>query len=146
MTYTGNAFSIDYPSGWAVASAEQQHSYGTDTTMVSPTDSNTLLRVDVNNISVITDPRAAAQPVMNTVSQDPGYQLIDLSAGTFEGFTALHWEFVVDHNGVLVHQEDEFFIDSNNGDSVAVLTGAPAAQYPGYASLFAALRQTLAMN
>ena len=69
LTYTGSAFSIDYPSSWIIESAEQQHSYGTDTTIVSPTDSNTLLRVDVNATSTITDPRVAAQPVINTVSQ-----------------------------------------------------------------------------
>jgi S1-C subfamily serine protease len=146
VTYTGNAFSIDYPSGWAVVSAEQQHSYGTDTTIVSPTDSNTLLRVDVNATAKITDPRVAAQPVIDAVSQDASYQLIDLSTGTFEGFSALHWEFVVDDNGVLVHEEDEFFIDPYNGDSVAVLTKAPAAQYPSDATAFAQLRHTLAMN
>ena len=146
LTYTGNAFSIDYPASWIIQSAEQQHSYGTDTTIVSPTDANTLLRVDVNATSRITDPRTAAQPVINTVSQDTGYHLIDLSPGTFEGFPALHWEFVAETNGVLVQEEDEFFIDPNNGDSVAVLTEAPAAQYPSDASAFAELRQTLAMH
>jgi S1-C subfamily serine protease len=146
LTYTGNAFSIDYPSSWIIQSAEQQHSYGTDTTIVSPYNANTLLRIDVNATSTITDPRAAAQPVINTVSQAPGYQLIDLTRGTFEHFPALHWEFVADSNGVLVREEDEFFIDAYNGDSVAILTEAPATRYPSDAAAFAQLRQTLAMH
>jgi hypothetical protein len=45
-----------------------------------------------------------------------------------------------------VHEEDEFFIDAYNGDSVAVLTEAPAALYPSDATAFAQLRQTLAMH
>jgi len=100
----------------------------------------------VNATSTISDPHAAAQPVINTVSQDPGYHLIDLSTGRFEGYNALHWEFVVDSNGVLVHEEDEFFIDPYNGDNVAVLTQAPADEYQSDLPLFDELRQSLSMN
>ncbi len=47
---------------------------------------------------------------------------------------------------MLLRKEDEFFIDSSDGDGVAVLTQAPAADYGTYSSQFAALRQTLSMN
>jgi len=137
---------VDYPSNWTVQAAEVQHSYGTDTTIVSPDDPNTLLRVDVQASSTISSPGAAAQPVIDTLEQDPGYQLLDLSTTTFDGYSALHWEFRVDKGTVLVQEEDVFFIDSDNDDSVAMLTEAPADVYAANASLFAAIRQTLAMN
>lgn len=145
-SYLGQSFSIQYPTDWSVTDAEVQHSYGTDTTIVSPTDPNTLLKVDVTANSTATDPLAAAQPVISALAQQPGYSQIDLTAGTFQGYPAEHWEFVVKESGVLLHKEDEFFIDTVNGDGVAVLTQAPADQYSALASRFAALRQTLSMN
>jgi hypothetical protein len=145
-TYSGAAFSIDYPSDWQVENAEKSQSYGTDTTIVSPADPQTLVRVDVSPNTTVTDPQAAAQPVITAVSSEPGYQQLDLSQDTVDGFPALHWEFLVQENGVLLHKVDEFFIDSANGDGVAALTQAPADQYAAVADAFASLRQTLSMN
>jgi hypothetical protein len=145
-TYNGQAFSIDYPSDWQVKNAERPTGYGTDTTFVSPSDSDTVLRVDVTPNPTASDPQTAAQPVINAIEQEPGYQQIDLSPTTFDGFPALHWEFVVRESGALLHKEDVFFIDTSNGDGVAVLTSAPADQYPGLSSEFSALAQTLSMN
>jgi hypothetical protein len=79
------------------------------------------------------------------LSQEPGYGLLDLSGDTVDGFPALHWEFVVDQNGQILRKEDEFFVDSDDGDGVAVLT-QPADRYANDAVAFADLRQTLAMN
>ncbi len=145
-TYNGQAFSIQYPAGWSVKSAETQQSWGTDTTIVSPSDPNVLLRVDVSPNTTVTDPLTAAQPVINQLQQEPRYQQLDLTSGTFDGFPAEHWGFRVDESGVLLRKEDEFFIDSGNGDGVAVLTQAPAADYGAYSSQFAALRQSLSMS
>jgi S1-C subfamily serine protease len=144
--YTGTAFSIDYPADWQVKNAETPESYGTDTTFVSPANSNTLLRVDVSQNTTVSDPQSAAQPVIAALQQESDYQQLDLSPTTFDGFPALHWEFVVSESGVLLHKEDIFFIDTNNNSAVAVLTSAPADQYAGLASDFAILRQTLSMN
>jgi hypothetical protein len=83
--------------------------------------------------------------VVNDLQKQPGYQQIDLSPGTFEGFSAVHWEFLDRESGVLLHKEDEVFTDSN-GDSVAVLTQAPAGDYAGLAAQFASLRRTLSMK
>ena len=145
-SFVGQAFSIQYPVSWNVKSAEAQRSWGTDTTIVSPNDPNVLLRVDVTPNSTAADPLAAAQPVINALAEQPGYKQLDLTAGTFQGYPAEHWEFLVRESGVLLHKEDEFFIDSMNGDSVAVLTQAPADQYSALASRFATLRQSLSMN
>jgi serine/threonine protein kinase len=145
-TYAGRAFSISYPAQWITQDAEAQKSYGTDTTFVSPSDSNTLMRVDVTANPSSSDPMVAAQPVVSSLEQQPGYSQIDLSRGTFEGFPAVHWEFTVDESGVQLHKEDEFFTDTNNGDSVAVLTQAPESEYASLSSGFSDLRQSLSMN
>jgi S1-C subfamily serine protease len=146
QTYNSQAFSIDYPSSWQVQDAEQQESYGTDTTFVSPTDSNTTLKVDVSQNTTASSPQSAAQPVINATEQSPGYQQLDLSSTTFDGFPAVHWEFVLQQSGELVQKEDIFFIDSDTDEGVAVLTSAPAGQYSALASDFSILRVTLSMN
>jgi hypothetical protein len=145
-TYSGQAFSIQYPAAWTVKSAEQHHAYGSDTTIVSATDPNTLLRVDVTTNPTTSNPLSAAQPVINALAQQSGYRQLDLTAGTFEGYPAEHWEFLVKESGVLLHKEDEFFTDTANGDSVAILTQAPAGQYRALANQLSTLRQTLSMD
>ena len=45
-----------------------------------------------------------------------------------------------------LHKEDEFFYDSNNSSSVAILTQAPASQYGRLASDFSKLRQSVVMH
>jgi S1-C subfamily serine protease len=145
-TYSGNAFSVAYPSGWQVQSAEKTESYGTDTTIVSPADNNIALRVDVSPNAPTSDPQSAAAPVISAVERDPGYEQLDLSADTFDGFPALHWEFLVREGGVLVHKEDEFFVDTDDGDGVAVLTQAPADEYSSLAPELTASRDTLSMS
>ena len=69
-----------------------------------------------------------------------------MSPETFDGFPALHWEFLVCESGVLLHKEDVFFIDPDNDTGVGVLTQAPAAEYPDFADSFAQLRSTLSMK
>jgi serine/threonine-protein kinase len=145
-TFSGHAFSISYPSGWSIEDAEKPESYGTDTTFVSPSDPNMILRVDVQANPPTSDPMAAAQPVINQLQQEPGYSQIDLSRTTFEGFPAVHWEFTVEESGELLQKEDVFFTDTANGDSVAVLTAAPASEYGQLANQFANLMQSLTMN
>jgi hypothetical protein len=146
VTYTGNAFSIAYPTNWSVTGAEAPKSWGTDTTIVSPSDSNVLIRVDVSPNIAATDPMSAAQPVISALEQQPGYQQLDLTRGTFHGYPAVHWSFMVRESGVLLRKEDEFFSDTSNGSGVAILTQAPASQYPSLSSEFASLRQSLSMS
>ena len=136
---------MQYPAGWIVKNAESPRSWGADTTITSATNPNALLRIDVSPNTTASDPLSAAQPVINALASQPGYRQLDLTTGTFEGYPAEHWEFVVRESGVLLHKEDEFFIDTS-GNSVAVLTQSPADQYASLASKFAAVRQSLSMN
>ena len=144
--YRGKAFTIEYPKGWTVADAEKAESYGTDTTIMSPDNSSTVLRIDVNNGGGPADPLNAAANVIKTVSQEPGYRLLDLSHETFEGVPAIHWEFTSLQNGVLQQDEDELFANPVNGDQIGVLTQAPASDYNQMVSEFANLRDTLALR
>lgn len=144
-TFAGRMFTIEYPSAWRVMNSEKQYSWGTDTTIGSPTDANTLLRVDVTAKTTANDARASAQPVIDELRRQPGYQLIDDSSYTIDGFEALHWEFRVVESGITVHKEDVFFIDSN-GSGVAVLTQSPDDRYEELRSQFSMLRQSLSMN
>jgi hypothetical protein len=147
-TYYGNAFSIEYPIGWGVQAAEQPTSYGTDTLIAPPGQSSTIhIRIDVSPNPPTTDLRALAQPEIDALARQPGYSLIDLSDTSVDGYPALHWEFDVDQDGVLLQKEDDFFIDSATGEGVAILTEAPASQYSAYyADVYTALRNTLTMN
>lgn len=141
-TFDGSYFSIDYPSTWVIKSKEKKQSYGYDTTIADPADSTRLLRVDVTPGVSSSDPLEIARPVIQAVRQTPGYSEIGLTRETFNGYDALHWEFVDKEAGQFVHKEDEFFVDQN-GDGFAVLTEAAAADYPDLTDTFAQLRSSL---
>jgi hypothetical protein len=122
-------------------------SYGTDTTIVSSTaPTTTLMRIDVSPNAPSTNLRALAQPQINALEQEPGYHLISLNNTTVAGFRALHWEFTDEQEGVLVQKEDDFFVDTDNDDGVAILTQAPASDYAADAGPFAEYRASLVMN
>ena len=144
-SYDGNAFSIAYPSSWQIQDAEKATSYGTDTTFVSPSDPSTLLKVDVSQDSPAT-PQQAAAPVIAILEKEPGYQELDMSSETLDGFPALHWEFLVSESGVLLRKEDTFVVDTDNDTGIGVLTQAPARDYSGFADSFVQLRNTLSMK
>lgn len=146
VRFKGHAFAVTYPAGWRVKYAERTKDTYSDTTIVSPSDENTLVRVDYTANSPSTDPMVDASPVVKDLSGVSGYEQVDLRRVTFEGFPAVHWEFLVPNSGVLVREEDVFFIDSNNNTSVAVLTQAPANRYGQLRRQFFNVRHSLAMN
>ena len=47
---------------------------------------------------------------------------------------------------MLLHKEDEFVVDTNNGENIAILTQAPADAYANLASAFAALRSSISIT
>jgi Trypsin-like peptidase domain len=146
-TYDGHAFSIEYPADWQIEDAEQAESYGTDTTFVSPSNSSTtLLRVDLTPNTTASSPQSAAAPVIAVLEKEPGYEQLDMSSTTLDGFPALHWEFLVRESGVLLQKEDVSFIDTANDTAVGVLTEAPAGQYSTLADSFSPLRNSLSMK
>lgn len=145
-TYNGKAFSVQYPSGWMIKSAEQQHSWGTDTTIVSPSNAQTLLRVDVSPNVATSDPLTSAQSEINQVSKESGYQELALSSNTFAGLPGEYWEFLVNDSGVSEHTVDQFLIDRSNGDGIAILTQAPGSEWSSLSSEFAKLRNSLSIH
>jgi hypothetical protein len=144
-SFTGQVFTIEYPSGWHLKNNEKQEPWGTDTTIVSPTDPNTYLRVDVTPNVKAGDARTSAEPVIGQLEKAPGYRMIDLSPEKLNGTEALHWEFQVKDAGTTLHKEDVFLITSN-GNGVAVLTQAPDSEYESLTSQFRALRQSFSTS
>jgi hypothetical protein len=143
--FAGQAFSVAYPQGWTVQSAEAAALWGTDTTIVAPGDPHTMLRVDITTNPASSDPITAAEPVIASVARQPGYRELGLTSGTLDGRPAELWEFVVTESGVLLHKEDVFFT-SRGGAGIAVLTSAPAGAYMSLAGRFAAIRRSLAAH
>ncbi len=144
-TFTGRVFSIKYPAGWIIQSNQKRYPWGTDTTVVSPTDGHTLLRVDVSPNLKTSDPLTASRAEINQVSQQPGYQQLGLTSNTVNGNRGERWEFLVNENGVVEHSVDQFII-TPSGDGLAILTQAPTSQYASLAKEFTALRQTIAVR
>jgi hypothetical protein len=143
--FAGQAFSVAYPQGWTVQSAETGAPWGTDTTIVAPGDPHTMLRVDITTTPASSDPITAAEPVIAGVARQPGYRELGLTSGTLDGRPAELWEFMVTESGVPLHKEDVFFT-SRSGAGIAVLTSAPADGYADLAGRFAALRRSLATH
>lgn len=144
-TFAGRVFSIKYPAGWIIQTNQKRYPWGTDTTVVSPANAHTLLRVDVSPNLKTSDPLSASRAEISQVSQQPGYQQLGLTSNTVDGNPGERWEFLVNDNGVVEHSVDQFIV-TPNGDGLAILTQAPASQYASLAKEFTALRQTIAVR
>jgi len=140
--FAGRAFSVAYPRGWTIKGAEAPAPWGTDTTIIAPSDPHTMLRVDVTARPDTSDPITAAKPVIASVARQPGYRELGLTSGSFDRRPVARWEFLVVEAGVLLHKEDVFFT-SRSGTGIAVLTSAPAHAYGSLAKRFAAVRRSL---
>lgn len=142
QTYSGAAFSIDYPSTWTISGSS---SSGYHDTTIRSTDDLRLIRVDISDSAPSSDPEVLAAPVEKGLEVQAGYRLISWATTTFGVYDALRWEFVVAENGVLLRKTDTFFVD-DAGAGVAVLVQAPAAGYQFWAPVFAAVRSSLVLN
>jgi hypothetical protein len=143
--FAGRAFSVAYPQGWTITAAETPAPWGTDTTISAPGDQDTMLRVDVTTNPATSDPITAAEPVIAGVARQPGYRVLGLTTGTFDGRRAARWEFLVEESGKLLRKVDVFFT-SPSGSGIAVLTSAPAGAYENLAGRFTAIRRSLAAH
>ncbi len=138
--YDGTDFSVAYPAGWRIDSAEAPKSFGTDTTILDPSDEARLLRVDISP-SAAGSAADQAAPVIASLRRDSSYTELDLSPVSLNGYDALHWEFTIDEDGREIHKEDVFFIDEY-GRGVAILTQAPSSDYSTLRGVFAAIRES----
>jgi hypothetical protein len=146
-TFDGRTFMIEYPAAWRLESAEMPQSWGgTDTTIVASGDPSVLIRVDVKTTGGAEDPAGAARAVIESMSSQTGYQVIDKSPTTLAGAPALRWHFLVTEAGVVMEKEDVFAVSPVSGVNVAVLTQAPASEYSSLAPEFAALRSSLTIK
>jgi hypothetical protein len=143
--FDGAYFSILYPGYWTVETAEKDLGSYLDTTIRDADDPlHTLLRVDVSPHVSVNDPESAAGPVVRSLEDQPGYELVDYYLFDFNGYEALWWEFRVLEKGELVHKVDVFFID-DAGAGFGVLTQAPERTYYDWFPVFDGIRDSLSV-
>jgi hypothetical protein len=121
--YQGQAFSIAYPAGWWVYTAEQPTAHGTRTTILDPHDHARSIRIDVTA-------KAMRVPTGRPVRR-----------GTFEGHDALRWAFR-DHG----RRGGGLFFADDAGRGVAIVIQAPERDYRTWAARLAGARDSFRPN
>ncbi len=120
--YPGTDFSIDYPTGWVITHL-QLGGGNIDNTFQPPDGGGMLIRVDENPVQTESIAAGAAL-IMPQLETQPGYSLISLTYGSFEGVPCLRWEFEVIEHGNLLHKVDTWFVDGD-GHGWGVLIQSP---------------------
>jgi hypothetical protein len=139
--FVGEYFSIRYPRGWRVETAETPKGAYLDTTIRHPRDPSTYVRVDVTPERGA-DPAEHAKEVEAYLLRQDTYRRIALAPTRLGGFDALRWDFDVVESGVRLRKVDVFLTDDGR-NRIAVLTQAPASAFGRYAPLFERLRASL---
>jgi hypothetical protein len=140
--FAGRYFSVAYPRGWRVETAEARKRSYLDTTIRSLESPDTYIRVDVTLRLGESDPARHARRAESYLRGQPGYRRIDFRPTTFGSFRALRGEFTVLESGVLLRKVDVFITDAQ-GHGFAILTQAPSSEYRARAPLFERLRSSL---
>ena len=126
--FQGTSFSITYPAGFTIETAEVDKGAYTDTTIRSAADAATLLRIDMSPDTREADPEVIAAPNVRSMSRQNRYRAIGFDTVTVAGFPAVRWEFVVREHGVLLHKLIWYFAtDAQVG--VALMAQAPATRW-----------------
>jgi hypothetical protein len=133
--FVGEHFSIGYPAGWRIETAEVDKGTYLDTTIRDPADSRFMIRVDVSPRQGRADPLAVAEPVRRALAPQEGFREIDFSESMYGDYASIHFEFQVEEQGRLLHKEDRFFVDED-GDHIAILTQAPAGEYSRWSEVW----------
>ncbi len=144
-SFTGRYFSVSYPTGWRIDTAEEQEPGYMDTTIRDPVDPDVYLRVDVDPDAGTYDPIAASAPVVAHLRAETGYQERAHRLATFDGYSALYWEYLVPEHGVLLHKVNIMFVDENR-EGFGVLTESPASEWQAWAPTFETLRDSLTVG
>jgi hypothetical protein len=148
-TYHGRLFTVAYPLGWSMQDAEARRPGNySDTTVVSPSDPNTLLRVDVSSHPAL-PLKAAVSGEVTAVSRQKGYRLLKLAPTRVGHAQALDWQFLLNRAGTRVQEEDVFFdtVDqSGKPERIATLTMAPPGSFRRLTGTFQALRRSLIVS
>ena len=139
--FVGEYFSVAYPRGWRIETAERSKGAYLDTTIRHPQSPSTYLRVDVTP-GRGADPAVHAKEVEGYLLRQDTYRRIGLEPERLAGFPALRWDFDVVESGVRLRKVDVFLTDDGR-NRIAVLTQAPASSFQRYAPLFERLRASL---
>jgi hypothetical protein len=139
--FVGEYFSIHYPRGWQVETAEASKGAYLDTTIRHPSSPSTYLRVDVTPGGG-TDPAVHAKEVEGYLLRQDTYERLGLTRQKLGGLDALRWDFHVVESGVRLRKVDVFLTDGGR-NRIAVLTQAPHDDFGRFAELFSRLRASL---
>lgn len=139
--FRGEYFSIAYPTGWRVDTAEQPQGAYLDTTIRHPARPSVYLRVDVTP-SRGADPAVHAREVESYLRRQESYRRLGFTRARLRGLPALRWDFDVVEAGVRLRKVDVFLTDGGS-NRIAVLTQAPEAEFARYSRLFERLRASL---
>lgn len=139
--FRGKYFSIAYPSGWRIDTAEQSQGTYLDTTIRHPKRPSVYLRVDVTPRRGA-DPAVHAKEVEGYLRRHESYRRLGFARARLRGLPALRWDFDVVEAGVRLRKVDVFLTDTRR-NRIAVLTQAPDAEFEQYARLFERLRASL---
>jgi hypothetical protein len=140
------AFSISTPSGhWVIQLEANKGSY-LDSTIVSSTDPNVLIRIDesVGGRTGLT-PEQEAAPVIATLRRQSSYVDLGRTRITLLGFPALRLEYTVSEQGVRLHKVDTFFTGSA-GNGWGVLIQSPASQWTTQAKVLEVAVESLRLR
>jgi hypothetical protein len=139
--FVGRYFSIQYPTGWKVDTAEASTGAYFDTTIRHPEDRSTYLRVDVTP-KTGADPAVHAAEVEGYLRGQEGYERLGLKRAKLARKPAVRWDFGVVEAGVRLRKVDVFLTDGGR-NRIAVLTQAPHSDFGRYEQLFERLRASL---
>ncbi len=139
--FRGKYFSIAYPAGWRIDTAEQPQGSYLDTTIRHPARPSVYLRVDVTPKGGA-DPAVHAKEVEGYLRRHESYRRLGFTRASLRGLPALRWDFDVIEAGVRLRKVDLFLTDTRR-NRIAVLTQAPDAEFEQYAKLFERLRASL---
>jgi hypothetical protein len=126
--FVGEYFSIRYPRGWRVETAEAPMGTYLDTTIRHPREPSTYVRVDVTP-ELGADPAVHAKEVEGYLLRQSTYRRIGLAPTRLAGLDAL--------------RKVDVFLTDDDRNRIAVLTQAPAPSFASYAPLFERLRASL---
>lgn len=132
--FSGNGYSISYPSGWKNVHSEKSISDFVESSWSPPGDRTVVLLIDHNASSGSAETDAAR--VRDPVSQTSGYQELGWDSQQLPPGSGQVWKF--DSKGV--EELDTFF--SACGTSFAVLGKAPIDEFSQYESVFVAARDS----
>jgi hypothetical protein len=129
-SYSGQGYTINYPSAWATVEDGVQKSGYTESKWQQASGDDVLYELVDDTPGFSGGAEAGAETVRSQVSNAGDYGQLAWGPRTVNGVSAWYWQFTADG----VEQADTFF--NTCGTGYAVLESAPIGEWSSYQSLF----------